>query len=53
MMALEMKALADVMKQLTDEQRANNAAISSAFFMMRGAFLDPKHWDDIPTGKLY
>jgi Spy/CpxP family protein refolding chaperone len=53
MMALEMKALADVMKALTDEQRANNAAVSEAFFLMRGAFLDSKKWDDIPTGKLY
>lgn len=53
MTALEIKALADVMKALTDEQRANNAAISRAFFLLRGAFLDPKKWDDIPTGRLY
>ena len=53
MTALEMKALADVMKTLTDEQRGNNAAVSTAFFMMRGAFLDAKKWDDIPTGQLY
>jgi Spy/CpxP family protein refolding chaperone len=53
MTAIEIKALADVMKKLTEEQRANNAAISRAFFMLRGAFLDPKKWDDIPNGKLY
>ncbi len=53
MTAIEMKALADLMKALDAEQRANNAAISTAFFMMRGAFLDPKKWDDIPDGRLY
>jgi Spy/CpxP family protein refolding chaperone len=53
MVAIEIKALADVMKKLTEEQRANNAAVSKAFFSMRGAFLDPKKWNDIPNGKLY
>ena len=53
MAALEMKALADVMKALTEEQRGNKAAVSEAFFFMRGAFLDSKKWDDIPTGRLY
>lgn len=49
----EMKALADLIKLLNDTQRANNAAISSTFFLLRGAFLDPKKWDDVPTGKNY
>ena len=53
MTTIEVKALADVMKALTPEQRAKNAAVSSAFFMMRGAFLDNKKWDDVPNGKLY
>lgn len=53
MMALEMKALAKVMKELTEEQRGNGAAVSAAFFAMRSAFLDPKRWDDIPSGKNY
>ena len=53
MTSIEMKALADVMKALDAEQRANNAAVSAAFFMMRGAFLDSKKWDDIPDGRLY
>jgi Spy/CpxP family protein refolding chaperone len=53
MTSIEMKALADLMKALDAEQRANNAAVSTAFFMMRGAFLDPKKWDDVPDGKLY
>lgn len=49
----EMKALADVIKLLTDTQRANNAAISATFFLMRGAFLDNKKWDDVPNGRGY
>jgi Spy/CpxP family protein refolding chaperone len=53
MMAIEMKALAEVMKALTPAQRANNAAISTAFFLMRGAFLDSKKWDDAPDGRAY
>jgi len=53
MAGIEMKALADLMKALDPPQRANNAAVSQAFFMMRGAFLDNKKWDDIPDGKLY
>ena len=53
MATLEMKALADVMKVLDAEQRANNAAVSSAFFLLRGAFLDNKRWDDIPDGRMY
>ena len=53
MTAIEVKALSDVLKALTPEQRAKNAAVSSAFFMMRGAFLDNKKWDDVPSGKLY
>jgi Spy/CpxP family protein refolding chaperone len=53
MTTIEMKALADLMKALDAEQRANKPAIATAFFMMRGAFLDPKKWDDIPDGRLY
>ncbi len=52
MTALEMKALADLMKQLTDEQQQNRAAVSAAFFLLRGAFIEKK-WDDIPSGHLY
>lgn len=47
----EMKALAGVIKLLTDAQRNNNAAVSAAFFMMRGAFLDKK-WDDTPDTRV-
>jgi hypothetical protein len=53
MATVEMKALADVMKALDSDQRANSAAISTAFFLMRGAFLDPKKWDDLPDGRNY
>lgn len=51
MASLEMKALADVMKLLTETQRENNAAVSAAFFMMRGALL-AKKWDDIPENRV-
>ena len=53
MTAIEMKALGQVLKSLDKDQMANSAAVSSAFFMMRGAFLDNKKWDDIPDGKSY
>ena len=44
----EVKALAQMLSMLDATQAKNNAAISGAFFMMRGAFLDDKKWDDIP-----
>ena len=52
MAALEMKAMARVLQSLEQPQRANAGAVSSLFFMMRGAFLD-KNWDDVPGTKLY
>lgn len=52
MAALEMKALADIVKTLTDTQRSNNAAISAAFFNMRGAFLDNRRWDEVPESRV-
>jgi Spy/CpxP family protein refolding chaperone len=53
MAALEMKALAQVVQVLDDEQRANAAGIRSAFFLMRGMFLDNKRWDDVPDYRSY
>jgi Spy/CpxP family protein refolding chaperone len=44
----EMKAFAALIGMLTPEQAKNNAAISRSFFLMRGAFIDDKKWDDIP-----
>ena len=44
----EMKALAQMIGLLNPEQAKNNAAVSSAFFLMKGAFIDDKKWDDIP-----
>ena len=44
----EMKALAQMIGMLNAEQAKNNAAISGAFFLMKGAFFDDKKWDDIP-----
>lgn len=52
MAGAEMKALSDIMKLLTEQQRANTAAVSSAFFNMRGAFLDRKKWDDVPANRV-
>jgi Spy/CpxP family protein refolding chaperone len=53
MTELEMKALAEVLTQLEPEQRTNGAAIRSAFFMMRGIFLDDKKWDAVPDSRSY
>jgi len=53
MTELEMKALAEVLMKLEPEQRANGAAIRSAFFMMRGIFLDDKKWDAVPDARSY
>jgi Spy/CpxP family protein refolding chaperone len=53
MTALEMKALAQVLELLEPDQRANQPGIRSAFFLMRGMFLDHKRWDDVPDNRGY
>ena len=53
MTAVEMTALAEIIQTLDPTQRANTAAIRSAFFLMRGIFLDKKRWDDIPDSRSY
>ena len=53
MTALEMTALAEIIQTLDPAQRANTAAIRSAFFLVRGIFLDKKRWDDIPDSRSY
>ena len=53
MTGLEMKALAQLLQQLEPEQRSNGVAVRSAFFLMRGAFLDPKKWDAVPDSRSY
>jgi hypothetical protein len=53
MTAIEMQALADVFKAMTPEQRQNGAAVRTAFSMVRGMFLDPKKWDEIPKAQGY
>jgi hypothetical protein len=53
MTALEMKALAQVLQALDLEQRGNQQAVRSAFFLMRGIFIDNKRWDDTPDGRSY
>jgi Heavy-metal resistance len=53
MTAVEMTALAEIIQTLDPAQRANTAALRSAFFLMRGIFLDKKRWDDIPDSRSY
>ena len=53
MTALEMQALAQVLQALDQEQRTNEAGVRSAFFLMRGIFLDNKRWDDVPDSRGY
>jgi len=53
MSALEMKTLAEFLLQLDPEQRANQSAVRSAFFLMRGIFLDAKKWDAVPDSRSY
>ena len=53
MTALEMKSLAQMLQALDKDQRANAAGVRSAFFLMRGIFLDNKRWDDIPDSRSY
>jgi Spy/CpxP family protein refolding chaperone len=52
MTSLEMKTLAALLKSVTPEQRRANA-VQNAFYLMRGAFLNDKKWDEVPDGKLY
>jgi Spy/CpxP family protein refolding chaperone len=53
MTSLEMKSLAQVLQALDQEQRGNANAVRSAFFLMRGIFLDNKKWDEIPDSRSY
>jgi Spy/CpxP family protein refolding chaperone len=53
MASLEMKALAQMLTQLDPEQRTNGAAVRTAFFLMRGIFLDDKKWDAVPDARSY
>lgn len=49
---LELAALAKVVKSLTETQRGNATAMTSAVALMRGAFLDKK-WDVAPGTSNY
>jgi Spy/CpxP family protein refolding chaperone len=53
MASLEMKALAQLLVQLEPEQRTNGAAVRTAFYLMRGIFLDDKKWDAVPDSRSY
>ena len=51
MTELEMKTLAEILTLVTPEQKKQGTA--PAFYLMRGAFLDDKKWNEIPKGRLY
>jgi hypothetical protein len=53
MASLEMKALADVLRPLPPAQRGNQTAVQTAFFLMRGMFLDEKKWYKVTDGRAY
>jgi Spy/CpxP family protein refolding chaperone len=53
MTTLEMTTLAQVIQTLVPEQRANTSSIRSAFFLMRGIFLDNRRWDEVPDSRSY
>jgi hypothetical protein len=53
MALLEMRTLGQLMGQLEPAQKGNATAIRSAFFLLRGAFIDPKKWDAPPGSQGY
>jgi len=52
MAGAEMRALATIVHGLTPEQQANASGITTAEYLMRGAFLGKK-WDTAPDLKFY
>jgi hypothetical protein len=51
MTELEMRTLAEILATVTPEQKKQGTA--SAFYLMRGIFLDDKKWNEMPRGRLY
>jgi hypothetical protein len=49
----EMAVFARILLRLSPEQRANQQAVSTAFMMMRGFFVDNRRWDIVPDGRTY
>ena len=49
----EMTMLARIIQRLTPEQRGNQQAISTAFALMRGFFVNDRRWDIVPDGRAY
>jgi Spy/CpxP family protein refolding chaperone len=49
----EMTILARIIQRLTPEQRGNQRAISTAFALMRGVFVNDRKWDIVPDRKTY
>jgi hypothetical protein len=52
MAGAEMKALAKIVHSLSPEQQANASALTTAAYLMRGAFLGKK-WDTAPDLRFY
>jgi Spy/CpxP family protein refolding chaperone len=48
MAAIEMRALANFMRALTPEQRANQAGVLSTFYLVRNAFIG-RNWNEVPN----
>ncbi len=53
MTVLEMEAFAQVLRAIEPDQRANLDGGRSAFYLMRGMFLDSKNWNAVPDLRLY
>lgn len=49
----EMTVLAAIIQRLTPEQRGNQRALSTAFALMRGFFVNDRRWDIVPDGRSY
>ncbi|MBM3749807.1 MAG: hypothetical protein FJW21_01315 [Acidimicrobiia bacterium] len=49
----EMMVLSAIIKKLTPEQRGNQRAVSTAFSLMRGFFVNDRRWDIVPDGRAY
>lgn len=49
----EMAVLAQILLRLSPEQRGDQQAVSTAFLLMRGIFVDNRRWNIVPDGRSY